>query len=77
MKHLIFISCLMFGLNLSMAQQFSTGLKPLTKEELANIEKGRKTYLGAGELLLKSTLKSYGNAQAKSFDLRNIDGVTP
>jgi hypothetical protein len=77
MKHFIFISCLMFGLNLSMAQQFSTGLKPLTKEELSNIEKGRKTYLGAGELLLKSTLKSYGNAQAKSFDLRNIDGVTP
>lgn len=77
MKQLLFFISLIIFFNSSIAQQFSTGLKPLSEQELKTLEEKRKTYMGAGEKLFKSTQNSYGNPQAKSFDLRNIESVTP
>jgi C1A family cysteine protease len=77
MKQLLFLISLIISFNSSIAQEFSTGLKPLSEQELKTLEEKRKAYMGAGEKLFKSTQNSYGNPQAKSFDLRNSNCVTP
>ena len=58
------------------AQQKGTGLLPLSLEEEQLINQARQEFLGAGDLLYSKLLSSYANVDAKSFDLREINGIT-
>ena len=53
-----------------------TGLLPLTPEEQKEIQRIRKEFVGAGDLLYSQMLQSYADAKTKRFDLRDINGVT-
>lgn len=71
---IILISFLAFSLN---AQEKGKGFNDISKVEKVQLQKLKSEFTGAGGKLLKTMLKSYGDADASSFDLRKIKGVTP
>lgn len=61
----------------SYSQKKGTGFIQLSQEEKIQLANKQKEYKGAGNSLLKSTLKSYGNVDAVKFDLRDVNAITP
>src|SRR5690606_1764917 len=77
-KILLFILALNFSLAFS--QDFKlkgTGFEKPTKEEVVTTKKIKADFIGAGEKLYETTLRSFGNAGDKRFDLRELNAVTP
>lgn len=77
-KILLFILSLSFSL--LMGQDFKlkgTGFEKPTKEEVTTTKKLKAEFIGAGEKLYETTLRSFGDVNAKRFDLRDVNGVTP
>lgn len=70
---------LLIGLLLSTTTLLSQamGLIPATDEERAQMDKDFKEYMGSGEHIYNLTLQSAGEATAKSFDLRDVNALSP
>lgn len=67
---------LLFLFSTGIAQTMGRGFKPLTEGQIKEFKANEKHFKGAGEQLLKATVKSFGDVYASQFDLRTIDGLT-
>lgn len=62
------------------AQDFNDkgrGFKIPTKEEQTEVKKLKSEFIGSGDELYDTTVKSYGDIKSSHFDLREINGVSP
>lgn len=75
----ILLSILALSFSLAMGQDFKlkgTGFEKPTEKEVATTKKLKADFIGTGEKLYETTLKSFGEVSATRFDLRDVNGVT-
>ncbi|WP_111682835.1 C1 family peptidase [Winogradskyella tangerina] len=78
MKTNIIVFLITFCLSLVVVQEDKgTGLLQITDEKKEALLRSQLEYIGAGSEIYESTFQPLGNAQAKRFDLRDVNGVTP
>lgn len=76
-KNIITISLLFLSVLFGNAQEYSRGLVLPDAEEMLELLRIQSQYVNGGEKVYNMTLKSYGDANASRFDLRDIGAVTP
>jgi len=76
MKKIVFALIAYLFIFNGFAQNYGTGLIPLTEFQKKQIEKSVKDFNGDGNYLVKATVKSVADPTAKKFDLRDYNAVT-
>lgn len=77
MRKVVFTFLMLLIIVGGFAQQKGTGLVTLSKEEEVELDSQREEFKGAGDFLFETTALTFGDVKSRSFDLRDIQGVTP
>lgn len=76
-KNIILTVILFLSVFFVNAQEYSRGLNVPSPEKMLDLLRVQGQFINGGEKVYDLTLKSYADANANSFDLRNINAITP
>lgn len=76
-KNIIITALLFLSAFLGNAQEYSRGLNVPSPEKMMELLRVQGQFLNGGEKVYDLTIKSYADANATRFDLRDLNAVTP